>query len=147
MIRRSLCFPWNQSGTSTHLPGAGHVPSVQVFVLDPAASSFGCPGFLPRRTGMFQSLVPLLHSSQWLAPSGHGPVAPNDSVRFWHPSNRTCFQPKFSKTSGCEDQQHLPQASAHMYFAKHWLQDQLSRTWRSRKFYTKSQVLLMYKDF
>lgn len=38
-----------------HLPGAGHVPSVRMFVVYPAASSFGCPGFLLRRTGMFQS--------------------------------------------------------------------------------------------
>lgn len=38
-----------------HLPGAGHVPSVRMFVVYPVASSFGCLGFLPQRTGMFQS--------------------------------------------------------------------------------------------
>lgn len=32
-----------------------------LFVMYPAASSFGCPGFLPRRTGMFQSTRNILY--------------------------------------------------------------------------------------
>lgn len=48
-------FPGNTDWTSIHLPCAGRVSSVQIFwqrrqlpcVVHPAASSFGCPGFLP----------------------------------------------------------------------------------------------------
>lgn len=76
-------------------------------------------------------------------------LLPQMIVKFWPPPKRICFQPRFSKTSGRKHQQHLPltSASAHMWFAKHWFQEQLSRAWRSRKFYTKSQLLWMYKCF
>lgn len=130
MIRRSLCFPWNQWWGQYALAWCWSCSQCWDVCCVSSCQLIWLPWIfavedrdVPKP---YEQHVPLLHSSHWLAPSGHGPVAPNDSVRFRPLVKRTCFQPKFSKTSGCKDQQHPPwaSASAHMYFAKHWLQEQ-----------------------
>lgn len=112
-------FPGNSDGTSVHLSCASHISSVQMFwqkhklpfVVYPAASSFGCRGFLPCRTRMVQSPMGNIYHclfTQQLVPCTKWAYTywPKCSVGFWPPSKRAPFQLKFSKTSGYKDQQH-----------------------------------------
>lgn len=108
-------------------------------VVHPAASSFGCPGFLPLKTRVFRSPtcnIPHCLFTQQLvvAPSGHILVAPNESVRSCHPSKWTYFQPNFPKTLGYKDQQHIHQFQPTCILQNADFRKQLSRSWRARNF-------------
>lgn len=109
-------FPGNSSGASIHLSCASHVSSVQAlrqrhklpYVVFRAAGSFGCPGFLPLRTQMFQSPTCnicrcLYRAANCLHQVGVYLLPQMTLSGFGSPSKRSAFQPKTSKTSGYKD--------------------------------------------
>lgn len=60
---------------------------------------------------MFQSTRSILYHFYTAARDLHQvdmDLLPQMIVKFWPPPKGTCFQPRFSKTSGYKDQQHLP---------------------------------------
>lgn len=109
---QSLCyggacvFPGISGGTSTHLPGAGHVPSSDVCCVS-SCQLIWLPWIFAREDRdvpkLCEDLVPLVHSSHDLHQVDMD-LLPQMIVRIIKPpSKRTCFQLKFSKSSGCKD--------------------------------------------
>lgn len=67
--------------------------------------------FCHRGQGCSKALLSILYHFHTAASDLHQvdiDLLPQMIVRFWPPSKRACFQPKFSKTLGCKDQQHPP---------------------------------------